>query len=84
MQTSNFDIASYMQKFKSLNTADICTFIKNVFRPHRNYVFPQLSEKNKRSFKYDWLNLFPWLCYSASEGGAYCLSCVLFGDLFPH
>ena len=66
-----------------MNTADICTFIKNVFRPHRNYVFPQLSEKNKRSFKYDWLNLFPWLCYSASEDGAYCLSCVLFADRFP-
>jgi hypothetical protein len=78
---SNFDIASYTQKVKGLNTPDICTLIKSVFRPHRNYVFPCLSEKNKR--KYEWLDLFPWLCYSASEDGAYCLSCVLFGDHFP-
>lgn len=80
---SNFDIASYRQKVKGLNTPDICTLIKSVFRPHRNYVFPCLSENNKRTFKYEWLDLFPWLCYSASEDGAYCLSCVLFGDHFP-
>ena len=42
-----------------------------------------MSKKNKRTFKYEWLDLFPWLCYSASEDGAYCLSCVLFGDHFP-
>ena len=54
-----------------------------MFRPRKSYVFPRLSEKNKRSFKYEWLDLFPWLCYSVSEDGAYCLSCVLFGDCFP-
>ena len=80
---SNSDVASYRQKVKGLNTPDICNLIKNVFRPHRSYVFPRLSEKNKRSFKYEWLDLFPWLCYSVSEDGAYCLSCVLFGDCFP-
>ncbi len=80
---NNFDIASYRQRVKGLNTPDICTLITNVFRPHKNYVFPRLSEKNKRTFKYEWLDLFPWLCYSALEDGAYCLSCVLFGHRFP-
>ena len=28
------------------------------------------------------LLLFPWLCYSPSEGASYCLSCVLFGHNF--
>ncbi len=42
-----------------------------------------MSEKNKRTFKYEWLDLFPWLCYSALEDGAYCLSCVIFGHRFP-
>ena len=27
--------------------------------------------------------MYPWLCYSPSKDGAYCLSCVLFGDRFP-
>ena len=27
--------------------------------------------------------MFPWLCYSPSEGASYCLSCVLFGHNFP-
>ena len=40
-----------------------------MFRPRKSYVFPRLSEKNKRSFKYEWLDLFPWLCYSVSEDG---------------
>ena len=84
---NNFDIASYRQRVKGLNTPDICTLITNVFRPHKNYVFPRLSEKNKRTFKYEWLDLFPYslslLCYSALEDDAYCLSCVLFGHRFP-
>ncbi len=36
-----------------------------------------------RSFRYDWLKLHSWLCYSPSKDGAFCLSCVLFGDHFP-
>ena len=36
-----------------------------------------------RSFKYEWLLLLPWLCYSPSEDVSYCFSCVLFGHDFP-
>ena len=36
-----------------------------------------------RSFKYEWLLLFPWLCYFPSEHASYWLSCVLFGHGFP-
>ena len=35
-----------------------------------------------RSFKYGYLLLFPWLCYSPSEDASYCLPCVLFGHDF--
>ena len=31
-----------------------------------------------RSFKYEWLFLFPWLCYSSNEDASYGLTCVLF------
>ena len=27
--------------------------------------------------------MFKWLYYSPSANGAFCLSCVLFGDRFP-
>ena len=47
--------------------------------PEKNFRFPETI----RSFKYEWLLLFPWLCYSPSEDASYCLSCALFGHDFP-
>ena len=47
--------------------------------PEKSFCFPEAT----RSFKYEWLLLFPWLCYSPSEDASYCLSCVLFGNDFP-
>ena len=58
----------------------VCSLIQNVFKPDNQYSFPKT---NGRSFRYDWLKLYPWLCYSPCEDGAFCLSCVLFGDRFP-
>lgn len=77
---NNFDVALYRDKVKGMSTSEICNLIKNVFRPDKQYSFPKT---NGRSFRYDWLQLYSWLCYSPSEDGAYCLSCVLFGDRFP-
>ena len=45
--------------------------------PKKNFRFPETI-----SFKYEWLLLFPWLCYSPSEDASY-LSFVLFGHDFP-
>ena len=42
-----------------------------------------VSLTNGRRFRYNWLDLYPWLCYSPLKDGGYCLSCVLFGDRFP-
>ena len=41
-----------------------------------------LTNTNGGSFRYDRLKLYPWLCYSPGEDGAFCLSCALFGDRF--
>ena len=76
----HFDIALYREKVKGMDTSSVCTLIKNVLKPTKEYCFPKC---NRRSFRYDWLNLYPWLCYSSSKDSAYCLSCVLFGDRFP-
>ena len=47
--------------------------------PEENFYFPE----TKKSFKYEWLLLFLWLCYFPCYDASYCLSCVLFGHDFP-
>ena len=65
-----------------MNSVDLIIkdFITNVTKPAQSFGFPKT---NGRSFRFDWLQSFPWLCYSRSEDGAFCISCVLFGDKFP-
>ena len=77
---NKFDVSLYREKVKGMDTSEICNLIRNVFKPNEHYIFPKT---NGRSFRYDWLKLYPWLCYSPCRDGAYCLSCVLFGDRFP-
>ncbi|XP_046864226.1 52 kDa repressor of the inhibitor of the protein kinase-like isoform X1 [Xenia sp. Carnegie-2017] len=63
-----------------MDNSEICHLIKNVYKPDKKYHFPK---SNGRSFRHDWLDQHEWLCYSPSQNGAYCLSCVLFGNRFP-
>ena len=77
---NKFDVSLYREKVKGLETSEICNLIRNVFKPNEHYIFPKT---NGRSFRYDWLKLYFWLCHSPCRDGAYCLSCVLFGDCFP-
>ena len=76
-----FDVCLYRERVKGMNTSDICNLIKNVFKPDEHYSFPKSADG--RSFRYNWLNMYSWLCYSPSKDGAFCLACVLFGDRFP-
>nr|XP_047139004.1 52 kDa repressor of the inhibitor of the protein kinase-like [Hydra vulgaris] len=50
-----------------------------MFIPNEDYIFPKNSG---RQFRYLWLKEFSWLRYSKSTDGAFCLSCVLFGNKF--
>ena len=50
-----------------------------VFVQGENPVFPE----TERCFRFEWLKMFLWLCYSPSEYAAHCLSSVLFGYTFP-
>ena len=79
-EVNKFDVSLYREKVKGMDTSEICNLIRNVFKPNEHYIFPK---NNGRSFRYDWLKLYPWLCYSPCRDGAYCLSRVLFGDRFP-
>lgn len=75
-----FDVAFFRDKVKGMNISQIENLVQNVFKPDNSYYFPKT---NGRCFRYHWLELFSWLCYSPTKDGAYCLPCVLFGDRFP-
>lgn len=77
--SNNFDVAFYREKVKGMTNAEIDNLLKNVFVPETSFKFPKT---NGRSFRLDWIKSHPWLCYSPSLDGGFCLSCVLFGDRF--
>ena len=76
---SKYDDATYREKAPHLSYSEKVDLVKNVFVLENNFCFPETT----RCFKYEWLLLFPWLCYSPSEYASYCLPCVLFGHDFP-
>lgn len=78
-----YDVATYYLKAPNLTDGDRKDLMKNVFIPGEHYKFPK-HKTNSRSFKFEWLKQYPWLCYSPSEDGAYCLSCVLLGFQRPN
>ena len=81
VESGTFDVSLFREKVKGMDSPRILNLVKNVFKPDKKFSFPKT---NSRCFRYNWLELHSsWLCYSPSKDGVYCLSCVLFGDLFP-
>ena len=69
------DVSTYKKFiFQSTTDAEKYEMIQNVFIPDKSFVFPT----TQRLFLHRWFKLFPWLCYSLVEDGAYCLPCLLF------
>ena len=75
------DIAFLREKVSTLSDSALFNVIQNLFKPTKTFQFPLT---NNRRFQLSWLDKFLWLRYSQSNDGAYCISCVLFGDRFPH
>ena len=57
-----YDVGTYYKKVKDLSDKEILDLIKNVFVPDKSFKLPK--DKNNRSFRLVWLEMFPWLCYS--------------------
>ena len=69
------DVSAYKNFiFQSTTDAEKYEMIQNVFVSDESFVFPT----TQRLFLHRWFKLFPWLCYSLVEDGAYCLPCLLF------
>ena len=73
------DVSKIESAIKSLTPGQKYHLLKHQFKPDATFVFPttEMSGFN-RSFQYAWLKRFPWLVYSKSLDGGFCLPCALF------
>ena len=80
--TSKFvrnDIGTYSSdRLRRLSDDDRFWLLQNAFRPDNLYKYPTKVEYKQHSFQHNWLVQFPWLYYSESCNGGYCVHCVLF------
>ncbi|CAH1179864.1 unnamed protein product, partial [Phaedon cochleariae] len=77
----SYDIGLAVDK-KMLNDNERLKFLKETWKPDRNYVFPcQQEGKQVRKFCYGWFERFNWLSYSQYKSGAFCKMCVLFAPM---
>ena len=76
-----YDVGTYYAKVKSLSPTGVNDLIDHVFCPDQDYDFPK--HENGRKFRYSWLLSFPWLRYSPSLKGGFCLHCCLFSHGMP-
>ena len=68
------DVSTYKKFiFQSTTDTEKYEMIENVFFPDKSFVFP-----TSQCLLHKWFKLFPLLCYSLVEDGAYCLPCLLF------
>ena len=69
---------------RSLTDAEKFYLLKNHFVPSKGFKFPScVINGQKRCFQASWLKKYSGLTYSQSEGGGFCLHCVLFGQCEP-
>ena len=82
--SGKYDVATYFDKASNCCDKDLLDFIKNVYVPPKDFSFPKHKcGSNVRMFQFEWLKDFPWLAYSPSLDGAFCLPCVIFGSKYP-
>ena len=71
-----YDIANYHARAPLLTQSELFDLIEKVYVPCDNFSFPKLPKG--RAFRSHWLVKFPWLKYSPSANGGFCLPCCLF------
>ena len=80
---SPFDVGIYAFPWaKPLSNEQKYDFVQKCWNPDALFSFPKTAEgKNmsQRSFRHEWLRIYPWLRYSRMYDGAFCLPCVIFG-----
>ena len=74
------DVGTYSSdRLRRLSDEDRLWLLHNAFRPCNCFKYPTKEEYGKkRAFQHAWLIQFPWLCYSESCNGGFCVHCVFF------
>ena len=74
------DVGTYTrQDVLRMSDNDKLWLLQNAFRPGASYKFQQREEyREKQSFQSAWLHQFPWLCFSESCNGGFCVFCFVF------
>ena len=66
---------------RKLSDGDKRWLLKNCCRPSTDFKYPIKIEYGKsRSFQHAWLKEYPFLSYSASRDGGFCVICILFNN----
>ena len=76
------DLGLYRANVQSLSDAKKFELLTKAWQPDKTFKFPAVEMfKKQRSFRYEWLQTYPWLVYSAHRDGALCNYCVLFSSI---
>ena len=77
---SRYDVARYKAKTPYLSDTQQKDLIKTfLFQMKTLYFLKEKEAFDVNGFRFE----LPWLCYYPTEDVAYCLSSILFGDMFP-
>ena len=76
------DLGLYVSNASSLSDQEKYSLIKNVWKPSRDFVFPDSieSQGRKKQFQRSYLTQYYWNVYSKYFDGCFGLPCVLFGN----
>ncbi|XP_047103676.1 zinc finger MYM-type protein 1-like [Schistocerca piceifrons] len=77
------DVGNYIEK-KDIDNCLKYKILLNPWQPEKSYYFKNDIDSTKRTFRPDWLSLYPWLVYSKAAKGALCRFCVLFHPRITH
>lgn len=80
---SILDVGNYIEK-KDIDDCLKYKILLNPWQPQKNYDFKNDGVGTKRTFRPDWLSLYPWLVYSKAVKGPLCKFCVLFRPRITH
>ena len=77
---SRYDVERYKAKTPYLSDTEQKDLIKTLFFQMKTlYSLKEKEAFDLNGFRFE----LPWLCYYPTEDVAYCLSSILFGDMFP-
>ena len=70
------DVAHLLPRIREMTMEEKNHWVTSPPRPSPDFCYP--ADSSNRKFLAKWFNEFPWLAYSKTLNGAYCVQCILF------